>query len=75
MFTLHTGTFRIYDCDGDGAITKEEMTEIVEAIYQLMGDRTVWAKVKICIFVVYVIKFFVIFLYFIEIELVLFCRM
>ena len=50
------------------------MTEIVEAIYQLMGDRTVWAKVKICIFVVYVIKFFVIFLYFIEIELVLFCR-
>lgn len=27
----------MYDINGDGCITKEEMTEIVTAIYDLMG--------------------------------------
>ncbi|XP_039755208.1 Kv channel-interacting protein 4-like [Pararge aegeria] len=30
-------TFSLYDINGDGFITKEEMTEIVTAIYDLMG--------------------------------------
>ncbi|XP_013173590.1 PREDICTED: Kv channel-interacting protein 4-like [Papilio xuthus] len=30
-------TFSLYDINGDGYITKEEMTEIVTAIYDLMG--------------------------------------
>lgn len=30
-------TFSLYDINGDGCITKEEMTEIVSAIYDLMG--------------------------------------
>ncbi|CAH2084922.1 unnamed protein product [Euphydryas editha] len=30
-------TFTLYDINGDGYITKEEMTEIVTAIYDLMG--------------------------------------
>lgn len=30
-------TFSLYDINGDGCITKEEMTDIVTAIYDLMG--------------------------------------
>ncbi|KAL0830408.1 hypothetical protein ABMA28_002587 [Loxostege sticticalis] len=30
-------TFSLYDINGDGYITKEEMTEIVNAVYDLMG--------------------------------------
>lgn len=30
-------TFNLYDINGDGHITREEMTEIVTAIYDLMG--------------------------------------
>ena len=30
-------TFSLYDINGDGCITKEEMTDIITAIYDLMG--------------------------------------
>ncbi|XP_043269251.1 Kv channel-interacting protein 1-like [Venturia canescens] len=30
-------TFSLYDINGDGCITKEEMTDIVTAVYELMG--------------------------------------
>lgn len=29
--------FSLYDINGDGCITKEEMTDIVTAIYDIMG--------------------------------------
>lgn len=32
-------TFSLYDINHDGKITREEMTDIVTAIYLLMGDR------------------------------------
>ncbi|KAG8317011.1 Kv channel-interacting protein 4 [Homalodisca vitripennis] len=46
-------TFSLYDINGDGRITREEMTDIVTAIYDLMGkfvepsveESTVAAKV------------------------------
>lgn len=30
-------TFQLYDINGDGFITREEMTDIAIAIYELMG--------------------------------------
>lgn len=30
-------TFSLYDINGDGYITRDEMTDIVTAIYELMG--------------------------------------
>lgn len=33
-------TFSLYDINGDGLITREEMTEIVTAIYELAGSPT-----------------------------------
>ena len=30
-------TFSLYDINGDGRITREEMTDIVSAVYELMG--------------------------------------
>jgi hypothetical protein len=33
-------TFSLYDINGDGCITREEMTDIVTAIYELMGKFT-----------------------------------
>lgn len=32
-------TFSLYDINHDGKITREEMTDIVTAIYELMGAR------------------------------------
>lgn len=32
-------TFSLYDINHDGKITREEMTDIVTAIYELMGER------------------------------------
>ncbi len=31
------GTFQLYDCDHDGYITREEMSSVVDAIYQMVG--------------------------------------
>lgn len=30
-------TFQLYDINGDGLITRDEMTDIVTAIFELMG--------------------------------------
>ena len=30
-------TFRLYDLNGDGAITKAEMAAVVVAVYELLG--------------------------------------
>lgn len=30
-------TFSLYDINGDGCITRDEMTDIVTAVYELMG--------------------------------------
>jgi Ca2+-binding EF-hand superfamily protein len=30
-------TFSLYDINGDGCISREEMTDVVTAIYELMG--------------------------------------
>ena len=38
--TLHEKliwTFRVYDLNGDGVITKNEMGNVVVAVYELMG--------------------------------------
>ena len=32
-----TWTFRLYDLNGDGAITKAEMAAVVVAVYELLG--------------------------------------
>ena len=33
--------FNLYDINGDGCITKEELLDIVTAIYSLMGRNTI----------------------------------
>ena len=33
-------TFSLYDINGDGIITKDEMLDIVTAIYEMMGRYT-----------------------------------
>lgn len=34
-----SGAFRLYDLDNDGTITKAEMTQIVEAIFSMVGNQ------------------------------------
>ena len=58
-------TFNLYDINGDGYITKEEMTDIVTAIYDLMGklaepcidDDTVKDKVERIFLVIFLCHF------------------
>jgi len=35
---MFTGAFSLYDVDKDGFITKEEMANIVDAIYSMIGN-------------------------------------
>ena len=35
------GAFRLYDVDNDGYITRQEMYDIVDAIYQMVGTQPV----------------------------------
>ena len=36
MFAFIAGAFRLYDVDNDGYITRKEMYDIVDAIYQMV---------------------------------------
>jgi Ca2+-binding EF-hand superfamily protein len=38
-----SGAFRLYDVDNDGFITRDEMYNIVDAIYQMVVRRSVAA--------------------------------
>lgn len=39
-FFTPPGAFRLYDVDNDGYITREEMYNIVDAIYQMVVSNT-----------------------------------
>lgn len=38
-FQFNAGAFRLYDVDNDGYITRQEMYDIVDAIYQMVVSR------------------------------------
>lgn len=37
-------TFQLYDVNGDGFITREEMTEVMTSVYELMGKVEIGCK-------------------------------
>lgn len=39
-------TFKLYDVNGDGCITRSELAEIVVAIHELMGRRASQVKAR-----------------------------
>ena len=39
IHTIILGAFKLYDVDNDGYITREEMYNIVDAIYQMLGNQ------------------------------------
>lgn len=41
-FVKFIGAFRLYDVDNDGFITRDEMYNIVDAIYQMVVSKTLW---------------------------------
>ena len=50
--TLHEKliwTFRVYDLNGDGVITKNELGNVVVAVYELMGIIIMPPVSKLCI--------------------------
>jgi len=42
-----TGAFRLYDVDNDGYITREEMYNIVDAIYQMVVSIAALIKLSL----------------------------
>lgn len=40
-FFYFSGAFRLYDVDNDGFITRDEMYNIVDAIYQMVVSRSI----------------------------------
>ena len=40
FFRIETGAFKLYDVDNDGFITRDEMYNIVDAIYQMLGNSS-----------------------------------
>lgn len=44
---LISGAFRLYDVDNDGFITRDEMYNIVDAIYQMVVSKKEKKQIKI----------------------------
>lgn len=42
LVVLFTGAFRLYDVDNDGFITRDEMYNIVDAIYQMVVRNNIY---------------------------------
>ena len=52
-FHFHLGAFRLYDVDNDGYITRKEMYDIVDAIYQMVvGSMHLFSLMQIALYTV-----------------------
>ena len=49
LFLIETqkGAFRLYDVDNDGYITRQEMYDIVDAIYQMVVSTTFISNISL----------------------------